>query len=241
PLTGGFFSKDGILAAVWLKGGALYGGLYLLGIATAFLTALYTFRLLYLVFAGDGPTPHRVAPLMEAILVPLALLGLLGGGLNLPAFLGAGMLDRFLASPGAGHAAPLAATELALEGVAALACLGGFLLARHRYGEARRAERLAAAEAPSILSRFLLNGWYVDDLYRRLFIRPYERLARLLWERVDEGAIDGSLDRLADLLGRSGVRLGRWSTGRVSVYLLSFAAGAALILGYMAWWAWRTS
>src|ERR1039458_382355 len=50
PLTGGFFSKDSILAALWIKGGALFGGLYLLGMLTALLTSIYTFRIVYLVF-----------------------------------------------------------------------------------------------------------------------------------------------------------------------------------------------
>jgi NADH:ubiquinone oxidoreductase subunit 2 (subunit N) len=53
PLTGGFFSKDSILAAVWLKGGALYGGLFCLGLLTALLTSVYTFRMVYLVFFGE--------------------------------------------------------------------------------------------------------------------------------------------------------------------------------------------
>ena len=47
--------------------------------------------------------------------------------------------------------------------------------------------------------------------------------------------IDESLDRLADGLGRSGQQLGRWATGRVSVYLASFAAGLALLLVWLAW------
>jgi len=52
---------------------------------------------------------------------------------------------------------------------------------------------------------------------------------------VDEGCIDDSLDRLAQLLGRSGVRLGGWGQGRVSLSLLGMAAGAALFLGWFAW------
>jgi len=52
---------------------------------------------------------------------------------------------------------------------------------------------------------------------------------------VDVGAIDDTLDRLAAGLGTSGTFLGRWSTGRVSLYIISFAAGGALILGYLAW------
>jgi NADH-quinone oxidoreductase subunit L len=90
------------------------------------------------------------------------------------------------------------------------------------------------------MAAFLLNGWYVDRLYHFLFVRPYEALARFFWERVDEGVIDDALDRLAALLGRSGRRVGAWTAGRVSVYLLSFAAGGAIILGYLAWAVWVT-
>jgi NADH-quinone oxidoreductase subunit L len=236
PLTGGFFSKDSILAAVWERGGTLYGGLYLLGLVTAFITALYTFRLLYLVFAGEGPTPHPISPLMEVVLVPLGLLGLLGGLLNLPEFLGHGFLTVLLAPVTGQVRHPATGTELLLLGAATIACLAGFLVARVRYaGTARQSRISEAKQEPSGLTAFLLHGWYVDRLYRALIIRPYERLAGFLWQRVDEGIIDDSLDRFADLLGRTGQGLGRWTSGRVSVYLLSLAAGAALVMGYLAW------
>jgi NADH-quinone oxidoreductase subunit L len=237
PLTGGFFSKDAILAAVWLKGGALFGGLYLLGLLTALLTSVYTFRLIYLVFGGPEREPHPAPRLMEAILVPLALLGLCGGLLNLPSYLGGGWLDQFLAplvSQGAMEAP--ASLELILQATAGILALAGLAIAHYYYGGKRRQERIAAAAGPmSGIVAFFLNGWRFDDLYRFLFIRPYEWLARILWERVDEGVIDDSIDRLARLLGRTGEGLGSWTTGRVSVYLLSLAAGLALILGYLAW------
>ncbi|OGU13822.1 MAG: NADH-quinone oxidoreductase subunit L, partial [Geobacteraceae bacterium GWC2_53_11] len=57
PLTGGFFSKDGILGAVWFKGGALYGGLYVVGLITALITAFYTFRMVLVVFGGNPLPP----------------------------------------------------------------------------------------------------------------------------------------------------------------------------------------
>ncbi len=265
PLTGGFFSKDSILAAVWEKGGGFYGGLYLLGLVTAFITALYTFRLLYLVFAGEPVPPfekgglggisasadkqiplnppftkgealHHLPRLMELTLIPLALLGLGGGLLNLPAFLGHGFLTHLLAPVTGPVHHPAAGTELLLQGAATIACLAGYLVARARYAGAARQSRIAEAEhEPTGLTAFLLHGWYVDHLYRALIIGPYERLAGFLWQRVDEGIIDESLDRFADLLGRTGQGLGRWTSGRVSVYLLSLAAGAALVVGYLAW------
>jgi NADH-quinone oxidoreductase subunit L len=267
PLTGGFFSKDAVLGTVWEHGGAFYGGLYALGLVTAFLTSVYTFRMMYLVFGGEDsnhPPPHplpltgggegegehagttpapplpvqgggrkAVPRLMEYILFPLALLALCGGLLDLPSYLGGGLLDRFMTLKAA-HAEGTAA-EMLLQGLAGAVSLAGLAVAHWRYGGERRQARLAEAGTPSVLTRFLLHGWYVDDLYRLLFVRPFERLAGFFWQRVDVGIIDAGLDRLAALLGLSGERLGSWTTGRVSVYLLSFAAGLALVLVYMVW------
>jgi len=251
PLTGGFFSKDSILAAVWQKGGALFGGLYLLGLLTALLTSVYTFRMIYLVFGGapvgaplagahdrGGASPPPTVPrLMQIILMPLALFGLFGGILNLPDYLGGGWLGRFLAPlAGQGAMEAPASLELVLQAIAGILALAGLAIAHYYYGGKRRQARIAAAAGPvpGVIA-FFLNGWRFDDLYRFLFIRPYEWLARILWERVDEGVIDDSLDRLARILGRTGEGLGSWTTGRVSVYLLSLAAGLALIIGYLAW------
>jgi len=245
PLTGGFFSKDSILAAVWQQGGTLYGGLYALALFTALLTALYTFRMVFLVFGGNsalpGPgspdrSPSPLPPVMQWPLVPLALLGLGGGLLNLPAYLGQGLLTQFLAPlDDGGHGIALA-TELGLQGVAAVVALLGLALAWSRYGAARRGQRLIEAGQPATgLTAFLLAGWQVDGLYRLLVVRPYVWLAGLLWQQVDEGLIDDTLDRVALLLGRCGRGLGSWSCGRVSVYLLSLGSGAALCIGWFAW------
>jgi NADH-quinone oxidoreductase subunit L len=244
PLTGGFFSKDAILAAVWAHGGAFYGLLYLLALLTAFLTAFYTFRMVWLVFggevgAGSHGTPAVASPLpkiMELVLFPLALLAVCGGLFNLPAWLGDGALSRFLA-PVSGTAPHLSHEgEIALQLVAAVAAIGGILLAGRRYGDASRPLRLAEAEGtPGGMTSFLLQGWYLDRLYDLLFVRTFGRVSLFLWKRLDEGLIDGSVDRFAASLGRSGELIGRWASGRVSLYLLSFAAGAALLVGWLVW------
>jgi len=239
PLTGGFFSKDSILGAVFLKGGVLYPALYLLGLLTALITAFYSFRMVYLVFGGSNGHPHLQGELkgMQLVLVPLAILGLIAGVLNLPAYLGGGFLDSFFAALKGG--APAEAShqqELVLQVLAGALALLGIVAAHIRYGGKARDLRIRESLAqPSPAVAFLLNGWYFDRLYHALFIRPYQVLACILWQRVDEGVIDDSLDRLAGGLGYSGSWLGRWSTGRVSLYLISFAAGTALILGYLAW------
>jgi NADH-quinone oxidoreductase subunit L len=240
PLTGGFFSKDSILGAVWLKGGPLYQGLYLLALITALITAFYSFRLVYLVFYGPERKPHLSPELkiMELVLVPLAILSLLGGLLNLPAYIGEGFLHHFLSSGVSGtETHELSHTaELLLQAVAGVLALAGLLAAHLRYGAKARGQRLAeAAGSPSPVVSFLLNGWYFDRLYRALLIRPYQALSGVLWQRFDEGVIDNTLDQLGEALGLSGRWLGRWSTGRISVYIVSFFAGGAFILGYLAW------
>lgn len=253
PLTGGFFSKDGILAAVWLRGGALYSGLYVVGLITAFITALYSFKMLLVVFGGEirlnplGPTigsafskvevkSNPLPRIMEWTLIPLALLALGGGLLNLPEYLGTGLLNAFLSQPGVHEPQLSHATELLLQSVAAAAALGGMALAWLRYGGERRELRMVESMQPARgLNAFLLAGWRVDALYNLLFVRPYVWLSTALWQRLDEGCIDDSLDRLALLLGSSGQWLAGWGRGRVSLSLLSMAAGAALIIVWLAW------
>ncbi len=245
PPTGGFFSKDSILAATWAKGGFFYGALYLVGVFTVFLTAIYTFRMLFIVFGeretarqqADPHTPGTPLPgIMRNTLIPLALLALAGGLLNLPAYLGNGLLDSFLAplNPEGEHLSH--ATELILQTTATLLALAGIAVAWFYYGFSRRELRIDRAELPATgINAFLQAGWYVDNLYRILFIRPFTWLAAILWERVDEGVIDDSLDRMAIQFGRTGQFLGKWGRGRISNYLLSFALGATLMIAWFAW------
>jgi NADH-quinone oxidoreductase subunit L len=247
PPTGGFFSKDSILAAVWAQGGLFHGALYMVGLFTVFLTVVYTFRMIFMVFGdrGSGIPPGQEAPpapagplprIMESTLIPLALLSLAGGLFNLPAYLGGGLLDGFMAplDTAGGHLPH--ATELILQGAATLVAFCGIGVAWFHYGRKRRALRIArAAQPPTGIIAFLQAGWYVDTLYRLLFVEPFKRLSAILWQRVDEGVIDDSLDRMAVRFGRTGQMLGRWGSGRVSLYMFSLVAGATLMIGWFAW------
>jgi NADH-quinone oxidoreductase subunit L len=240
PGSGGFFSKDAILGAVIEKGGMLYGGLFALGLVTALLTSFYTFRMLFVVFHGSEETHVEPLPVvMTLALIPLAFLGLLGGILNLPEYLGShGLLSGFLgAIPGfslTGHASHV--TEISLQITAATACIIGLGLAWSRYTGDRRSASLATESGtPPLHIRFLQSGWMLDDLYRLLFIRPFEWLAHVLWKTVDEGGIDGILDRLARLTVRSGGVPAGWSTGRVATTLFGIAGGVAVVLVYLVW------
>jgi NADH-quinone oxidoreductase subunit L len=253
PGSGGFFSKDAILGVVFEKGGVLYGGLFALGLFTALLTSFYTFRMLFVVFHGESQethplpdppleregTPVHLPAVMTLTLIPLAVIGLLGGVLNLPEYFGVhGLLTGFLGSIAgfspAEHGS--ASTEISLQIVAATACIIGLGLAWSRYTGDRRASSLATESGqPPLHIRFLQSGWMLDDLYRLLFIRPFVWLARVLWKTVDEAGIDGTVDGLSRLTVRLGRVPASWSTGRVATTLFGIAGGVAVVLVYLVW------
>ncbi|MDR3580548.1 MAG: NADH-quinone oxidoreductase subunit L [Oryzomonas sp.] len=273
PLTGGFFSKDAILAGVAAQGGPLYGGLLLLGLITAFLTSFYTFRMVFVVFHGEQknplppgggglgrggsdnsaanilhPPPHplpsregehlELPKIMTLALVPLALLGLCGGMLNLPSYLGhQGILDGFLGSiPGFGGGEKASqGGEIVLQIVAAILSLTGLGLAWFRYTGSRRAEALAREEAGLPGAGFLLNGWRLDNLYGALIINPFKYVARFFWKQGDEAGIDGALDGLARFIARLGGLPAGWCTGRVATSLFGLAGGVCVVLAYLVW------
>jgi NADH-quinone oxidoreductase subunit L len=229
-LTGGFFSKDAILLAAFAGESPLYQLLWGVGLLTALLTALYTFRLLYLVFGGEtrGHAGHHHLPAaMVWTLFPLAALGLFGGLLDLPAFVGGNELLTHLLGPLAGEKAHASHTlEWVLAVASVLAVLAGWLLARNRY-------RVFPGERPAPTAEFLLQGWQADRLVEKLILAPFGAIARFCWQGTDRTAIDGILDGAGKACMAGGELIRRLTTGRVSTYLGAFAWGLLVLLGWM--------
>ncbi|MHB8707901.1 MAG: NADH-quinone oxidoreductase subunit L [Desulfuromonadales bacterium] len=229
PLTGGFFSKDGILLAVYTQGTPLFLALWGIGMLTALLTAFYTFRLVYLVFAGEprgDNHPHPLPRLMRWPLWPLALLGLCGGALNLPALVGGGewLTHRFGALAGreivVGHG-----TEWAMAALATGLVLLGWKGAQWRY-------RVFTGTWDNFPARFLLSGWQADALVDRLVVRPFAAMAGFCAIGFDRALVDGTLEGLSRQTEACGERLRVLTTGRISTYLTAFVWGFLIMLGW---------
>jgi NADH-quinone oxidoreductase subunit L len=230
PLTGGFFSKDGILVAAFARGTPYYQILWGIGLFAALLTALYTFRLVYLVFAGEAkkvPEKEHLPGVMTWTLLPLAAAALAGGLLNLPPGWGGWpALDHQL-GPLAGaeiHLAP--GTEWGLTGLAILVFLAGWLGARQVY--LSRREKGAGA-----VKGFFLGGWQADRLVDFAVVSPFRGLARFFWLGVDTAVIDGFLGGTARGCHQAGELLRRMTTGRLSSYVAGFAWGLLGLLGLL--------
>ncbi|MCU0961019.1 MAG: NADH-quinone oxidoreductase subunit L [Pirellulaceae bacterium] len=223
------------------RGARLYGLLYYTAVFVAFLTSVYTFRMLYLTFYGPlrvpaaaGDHAHESPRVMVVPLVILAVGAALAGlwmdrsYLNgthpfaqlleaTPSLTGAVAGTEAL---GAFHFGPAAtSTAVALAGIA---LASGLYLAAG--GSARR-----EAVGGSIWYRLSYGKFYLDEVYDMLVVRPLAGLA-WLWARADDAVVDG----LVDTVGRLPLVLGRvlrsLQTGLVQFYALAMVVGGLLLL-----------
>ncbi|MEO6589307.1 MAG: NADH-quinone oxidoreductase subunit L, partial [Pyrinomonadaceae bacterium] len=225
PPFAGFFSKDEILGGVFgrARGSALADATwlgipgstilylsYVLGVAAAFMTAVYMTRMMLYTFHGPNRTGEkerghlREAPwVMTAPLLVLGVLSVVGGWFNLPSFLPVGpvgVLEHWL-EPVVGEGAlritngqPLEIahnTEYMLVGLAVLIALVGIAVAFTRLKPDRLVPKLQSPEEHGF-ARVLANKYYVDEVYDAAVVRPIVATSRgLLWRGLDVGVIDG--------------------------------------------------
>ncbi len=229
PLTAGFFSKDELLLGAW-SAGTLGKTLATLGLATAFLTAFYSFRLVFVTFWGESRVdPHQAGHIHEPSwvvtgpLVTLAFLSVATGYLGISHF-----LDPVFSSPES-HGAPGGPAASGIMVVATLLGLAGIGLAYVLYVRApglpdRLAQRWQQAY------RLSLNKWYVDEAYDRAIVQPTVRLADGLWKGVDVAVIDGAVNGVARAIAWCGWLMRLIQSGQTQHYALGMTVGAVLIL-----------
>jgi NADH-quinone oxidoreductase subunit L len=216
PPFSGFFSKEAILGGVWEK----HPGIPFIMLAlTAFLTAFYMFRVIFLVFFGRGHAaghPHDPPALMR---VPLWILLVLTVATGVQ--LGMASAD--------GHHGPgwLMPFSIALA-------LGGILFAWLTYQRGLvDPARLVAALAP--LDFLARHGYGVDAVYVGLYRGFLLAFSRLIgW--VDRYLVDGVLNVLSAWCLRAGDRLRHLQTGQAQDYVYGVAFGVLLIVVWAQWW-----
>ena len=228
PLTAGFFSKDELLITSW-SAGMLGQLLTVLGLITAFMTAFYSFRLVFVTFWGESRVDpkhadhvHEPALTMTLPLIVLAVLSVATGYLGIPEF-----LSPVFAAAGEGAHHGAAATGIMIA--ATVAGLSGIGLAYVLYVKSPEIpERLMTQW--QTLYQLSLNKWYVDEAYDRTMVRPTFQFADGLWKRVDVAVIDGAVNGIARGVAWCGWVVRTIQSGEVQHYALSMTVGAVLIL-----------
>jgi NADH-quinone oxidoreductase subunit L len=230
-ITAGFYSKGLI---VWETWSSSQGGmaLWFAGVFGVLLTALYIFRVIFLVFFGEAKVRvvKRPGYKIQIPLMVLTVLSLVGGFVNLPPKLGnvplfTRLLETALPPVQQGRFGRL--TEIRSEGFVTLAFLIGLGLAYLLYLRRRQwLDALTATRAGKALHEFWFADWGFDWCYDKLFVQP------VLWfARVDKkdgvDAIYNGVGDLNELLYR-GLRL--TENGRVRWYAAAIAAGTVVFV-----------
>ena len=238
PFLSGFWSKDEILHSAWGSSKIIY----IIGLVTAFLTAFYMFRLIFVTFYGKS----RVEPDVESHLhespavmwiplailaIPSALIGLLLGWGEHESWFHRFTEDVFSAAA----AAPVADTHgeaggnvWLFMGISTIVGLAGIAFAWIRYKD-----RVPSAEPTNALQKLVANKFYVDEAYNTFIVQPIKNASHfLLWKLFDTGVIDGIVNGVAALIRLIGGTLRRLQTGLVQAYIVSMVVGIVLFLAY---------
>jgi NADH-quinone oxidoreductase subunit L len=227
----GFFSKDSILAAA-MNAGAYGYVLWTAGLIGTFLTGLYTFRLLYLVFGGEPSgfvrehfhalKPDLVGISMAVPVAILAALSVLGGWIQWAPLWHP--IETWLETVAEPLVTPAAWMEWTTSGLALLLGGAGWFVAWLFYG-ARRFEvpRFAFAQ------RVFEHKFYFDELYDAIFYRPTVWTAKALYRWIEKPLIADTPTELGQETRDLGGLVARLQTGLLRTYALAIASSVAVL------------
>ncbi len=229
-VTAGFYSKDAILwyAFSSTKGS---GWLWLGGLIGAFITAIYTFRMVFVTFYGEAkmqPT-HKPGNFIKIPLIVLAVLSIMGGFIEIPDTLGnlplfSNFLSSILPEPVLFHFG--VGIEALLQIITAILALSGVYLAYVFYVQKphfiKRFEK-------SALAKYWFSGWGFDWLYDRVFVYPIVYFSRINKNDFFDQIYTG----IAWFSQACNTVLTKTQTGKLRWYALGIVFGAIVTLTIM--------
>ncbi len=246
PFLSGFWSKDAILASVHTAGQHehWFHYLYYAALATAFLTAFYTFRAYFWTFYGEERIPHEAghhahespSP-MTVPLVILALLAIVVGYLFEHPFLEflrhtPSLANAAIVPDVGGEAGKMHWDIAAVSSVVALLGIG---VAAFMYlGEKNEAAALTRATSRVGLYQLSRDKFYVDEIYAALIVWPL-RIAASVTYFVDRWVVDGLVNAVGRIPPAIGAVLRPLQNGLVQFYALAMVLGVLTLIGVVYW------
>ena len=241
PFLSGFYSKDAIIEFAYLRGNTV--GYYAagIGIFTAFLTSIYSWRLIFKTFHGEyNNNKIKIEDTHESPLVMLIPLVLLAIGAIF-----AGFLFKELFIGNAGENFYWRESILFLEPLSTEHPPKWFLfltpilvtfsipLAYYLFVKNKNVvNKIANHNQP--LYQFLLNKWYFDELYNLIFIVPSKKIGLFLWKFFDVKIIDGfGPDGISSLIKKLSIKASKFQSGFIYQYAFVMLIGFSALLTFL--------
>ncbi|MGB3154946.1 MAG: NADH-quinone oxidoreductase subunit L [Chitinophagaceae bacterium] len=229
PPFSGFFSKDAILLAVYVKNPVLYG----IALFGALLTAFYMFRLLFITFSGSNRGSeeqkqhlHESPSSMTIPLIILAVLSVVGGLVGIPELFmkGGDKFSAFLLPVIAQQDAHTVshATEYLLMALSTGLVIITIIFAWFQFRNYQQKES-------SGFGKVLENKWFVDELYEKIIVNPLNKLGDFFNAIFEKSVIDGLVNGVGKLVNYSSRQLRLLQSGQVGLYVLLMVVSMVLI------------
>ncbi len=241
PLLSGFYSKDAIIEFAYLRGNTT--GLYAagIGIFTAFLTSIYSWRLMFKTFHGEYNNKNikidetHESPLV--MLVPLIFLSIgavFAGFVFKELFIGYDSVNNFwidsifFLEPLSKDHPPFWFIILTPILVILSIPIAYYLFVKNK----KLPEKIATINKP--LYNFLLNKWYFDELYDVLFVKSSKRIGLFLWKFFDLKIIDGfGPDGISAIIKKFSIKANKFQSGFIYQYAFVMLLGFSALLTFL--------
>jgi NADH-quinone oxidoreductase subunit L len=245
PPFAGFFSKDAIIEAVALSNAPGSGIAYVAVVSGVFLTAFYSFRLIFMVFHGpsrmsdENRKQVRESPsVVTAPLVLLAIPSVIAGWLLVRPVFSGHLFGSSLIEGSAHEGEVHGAYSMLIHAPVALPlwlAIAGILMAWLFY--VRRPDLPDRVSGRlQIAHRVLLEKYGIDELYHWLFVTGGQGLGRFFWRIGDRRLIDDSLvNGAARAVGYLSEVARRMQTGYVYHYAFAMIVGVVVLLSWFLW------
>ena len=240
PFLSGFYSKDAIIEFAYLKGNTT--GYYAagIGIITAFLTSIYSWRLIFKTFHGDYNNKEvKIEETHESPLVMLVPLFILSIGAVFAGFLFKGLFighgDNLFWAESIKFLEPLSTEHPPLWFLLLTPCLVLVSIPIAYYLFVKNKElpnSIVSMNKP--LYNFLVNKWYFDELYDVLFIKSSKKLGLFLWKFCDGTIIDGfGPDGISSFIKKCSIKATKFQSGFIYQYAFVMLLGFSALLTFL--------
>jgi len=239
PFLSGYYSKDAIIEFAYLSGsniGYIAAGV---GILTAFLTAIYSWRLIFKTFHGKfnnkKVSQSDVHESEAVIIIPLVCLvvgSIFAGFLFKDFLIGHNFMDFwknsifFLKDIDHSH------IPIWLPFITPLIVVLSIPAAFYLYIKNKRILDNIKLKNDKIY-KFLLNKWYFDEVYENFFVKPIKKIGAFLWKSGDEKTIDrygpDGISKIIKLISNKAVKL---QSGYIFDYAFVMLIGFSLLLTF---------
>jgi len=238
PFLSGFYSKDAIIEFAYLKGNSLGYFASGIGIFTAFLTSIYSWRLIFKTFHGPyNNTKQKIETLHESpmiMIIPLIILGIgsiLAGFLFKELFIGYESSYTFWKSsikfldPLSTEHPPMWFLILTPFLIIISIPISFYIFVKNK----KVTKVLIEGNRPFYL--FLKNKWYFDEFYDFIFIKNSKLIGNFFWKKIDASIIDKfGPDGISKLIKNFSIKAVKFQTGFIYQYAFVMLIGFSLLL-----------